>query len=349
MKPRITFAIPGDIDTLSGGYLYEKNLLLALREIGWDVTHLPLPGGFPEPTAQTIETCAQTLAQLPDDTLVLLDGFLPGALPPDRLAALDAPFVAITHHPLGYETGLSAERAAELVTIERKNLSRASHVIVPSPHTAEVLVSDFAVSRAVVTIAAPGVAKRKVFLSEKAKPAEVLSVGQLVPRKGYDILLSSLAQISDLDWHATIIGKAPDKGYARELAEMTTSLGIASRVLFAGTQAPERLARDYARATVFALATRYEGYGMVFAEALQHGLPIITCDAGAVPQTVPLDAGVLVSPDDADAFAGALRRLLTDTSHRNALSAASATHGRNLPSWQDTARIVGDVLSRLAP
>ena len=88
---------------------------------------------------------------------------------------------------------------------------------------------------------------------------------------------------------------------------------------------------------------------MVFAEAMAHGLPIVTCAAGAVPDTVPADAGMLVPADDVGAFAGALRRVLSDEGHRNALASGSARHGQGLPSWDDTARIVSAVLQKIVP
>jgi glycosyltransferase involved in cell wall biosynthesis len=344
-----TFAIPGDIDTLTGGYIYEKQLLLALRRIGWDIAHLALPGGFPDPEPGVTNRIGAELAALPPNQPVILDGFLPGAMPPDQLARLRAPFVAVTHHPLGYETGLPPDRAARLCATERANLARAAHVIVPSPHTAAVLVSDFAVPRDRITVAPPGIARPDAVPAPRTGAPLILSVGQLVPRKGHDVLLRALAPLIDLDWSVSIVGAAADPGHARDLADLSRSLGLSDRVSFAGLLSPAALSREFARAQVFALATRYEGYGMVFAEALVHGLPIVTCAAGAVPDTVPGAAGLLVPPDDVPALSAALRRVLSDPALRARLADASARHGAALPGWEDTARIVGDVLARVGP
>ena len=104
----------------------------------------------------------------------------------------------------------------------------------------------------------------------------------------------------------------------------------------------------FATADIFALASRYEGYGMVFAEALSHGLPIVACHAGAVPEVVPEDAGLLVPVDDVTAFAAALRRLLSDPRERQARASASQRAGALLPDWAETAKIISNTLDRIA-
>ena len=103
----------------------------------------------------------------------------------------------------------------------------------------------------------------------------------------------------------------------------------------------------YARASIFALATRYEGYGLVFDEALAWGLPIVSCATGAVPETVPSEAGMLVPVGNDAAVADALRTLLTDDAERASRAAASAAAGRDLPSWLDTCAVAQRVLDSL--
>ena len=100
------------------------------------------------------------------------------------------------------------------------------------------------------------------------------------------------------------------------MAGLANDLGLAERVRCPGELDQAALDALYAQASVFALATRYEGYGMVFAEALVRGLPIVSCRTGAVPDTVPDGTGVLVGVDDGPAFAAALARLLDDPAHR---------------------------------
>ncbi|SIO54531.1 Glycosyltransferase involved in cell wall bisynthesis [Rhodovulum sp. ES.010] len=350
MSRRAVFAIPGDIDTVTGGYVYEKQVLLGLRRAGWEVVHLPLPGSFPDPTPEDMRVTGDAFAALDPDVPVILDGFLPGATDPGQLARLRPPFVAVTHHPLALETGLPPARAGHLYRVERANLARAAHVLVPSPETARTLVAEYGVAAGRITVAPPGVTRPPTDAPGRATaPPLIVSVGLLVPRKGHDVLLRALAEIADLPWRAVIVGDAPDPACAADLETLRARLGLARRVQFAGLVAEDDLARYFAQASVFALATRYEGYGMVFAEALAHGLPIVAARGGAVAETVPAGAGLLVPPDDVAGFAAALRRVLGDPAARAALAAASARHGAALPGWDDTAGIAAGVLERIAP
>ena len=114
-----------------------------------------------------------------------------------------------------------------------------------------------------------------------------------------------------------------------------------------GRVAHEALSQYYAQASLFALATRYEGYGIVFDEATVHGLPIVSCRVGAVPGTVSPEAGLLVPPDDPTSFGDALRRVLTDTDLRDSMAAAASNAAHDLATWDSTARTVAAVLERI--
>lgn len=348
MPSAAAFAIPGDIDSLTGGYIYEKALLEGLRRAGRAVEHIALGPSFPDPTPADEAEALARLRALPAECPVILDGFLSGTLDTAGLAAMAAPFVAMTHHPLALETGLSPDRAAWLEARERANLALAAHVLVPSPHTGAILAERFGVAPERITVAPPGFRRPDGPPVPPETPPLILAVGLLAERKGHDILLEALAGIADLDWQAEIVGGAHDPAVAARLRALRETLGLAGRVRFAGELGRAALDARFARATLFALATRYEGYGMVFAEALLHGLPIVSCRAGAVPDTVPPEAGLLVPPDDPGAFSAALRALLEDDTRRAALAAAAAGAGARLPTWDDTARIAGRVLDAVA-
>jgi glycosyltransferase involved in cell wall biosynthesis len=276
---------------------------------------------------------------------LILDGFVAGA--GTGLETIRAPMVAMIHHPLAHETGLSAARRAHLRASERANVALVRHILVPSPATRDLLVAEYGADPACVTIAPPGVDRPALPPAPEAPPL-ILSVGILHPRKGHDVLLDALARLTDLDWRAVIVGSDYASGYGEALRRHADALGLTARLTFAGEVSPDRLDRLYAAASIFALATRFEGYGMVFAEALARGLPIVATKAGAVPDTVPAEAGLLVPPGDAPATAAALRRLLTEPATRARCAEGAARAGAALPGWDDTARIASAVLAPLA-
>ena len=343
---RAAFAIPGDLQTVTGGYLYEKRLLEGLTALGVDMTHVRVGDSFPRPTASHAEEASRAMRSVPSDVPLIIDGLVFGSLPTALMSAITAPIVAMIHHPLAHEEGLDATTREHLFRTERDNLALARAVLVPSPHTARILTAEYGVDPTLITIARPGTRQPNRPAAPSAPPL-ILSVGIQHPRKGHDVLLRALARLIDLDWQAVIVGTPYDAPHVAELARLHASLGLAGRVTLAGAVSDDARDALYARAGIFALATRYEGYGLVFDEALAWGLPIVSCATGAVPETVPPDAGMLVAVGDDGALADALRLLLTEPARRTALADAAATAGASLPTWRDTCSIARAVLASL--
>lgn len=351
------FAIPGDLTTRTGGYIYERRLLETLPEVGQPVQYINLIPSFPDPSDASLRDAAEKLRALGPDVVLILDGLVFGSIDTALLASLSCPVVAMLHHPLGLEAGLPPARAAALIARERDNLRHAAHVVVPSHHTRDILIAQFGVTADRISVALPGFdrppecATPESATSEPAtagiaaNPPLILSVGLICRRKGHDVLLDALARIAHLDWQAAIVGMTYDEDVRQALLRQRADLGLENRVRFTGVLGEDALHRLWRQAHLFALATRYEGYGMVLSEAQLYGLPIVSCAVGAVPQHVPPDAAVLTAPDDAVAFADALGQLLGDADRHAAMAAASRAGGRKLPQWQDTARVMRDAMA----
>ena len=342
-RRRAALAVPGDLATLTGGYLYDRRLLAGLRELRIDVQHIALPGSFPNPTEEDRALVARQLAAVAPDCPVIVDGLAFGAMDHRTLAGLQTPIVALVHHPLAEESGLDTQTREALLGSERDNLALASHVVVTSPHTARLLASRYGVASDRITIARPGI-DLPAAVARPVDPPLILSVGIAVPRKGHDILLEALSLSADLSWQAVIVGAPQNARFAQRLETLARAPDLAGRVRLAGRVGDEELARLYGQARIFALATRYEGYGIGFDEAMRHGLPIVSCSTGAVPDTVARGAGQLVPPEDPAAFAAALARVLGDDGLRSEMAAASKSAGATLPGWSETARQVAGVL-----
>jgi glycosyltransferase involved in cell wall biosynthesis len=159
-------------------------------------------------------------------------------------------------------------------------------------------------------------------------------VATITPRKDHPTLLRALARLRDLRWRASFVGPLDrDPAQTRTIRAMIASLRLGRRVRLAGERDAGGLAREYSRAHVFALPSRHEGYGMAFAEALAHRLPVACVAAGAVPSVVPRKAGILVRAGDDRALARALRKLLGPARTRYAANAARL----RFPGWAEQA------------
>jgi glycosyltransferase involved in cell wall biosynthesis len=339
----IAFAIPGDLNTRTGGYGYDRRLIEGLRDRGLVISHLAWPGGFPYPTPAELADAAASLASRPDGGIVIIDGLAFGAMP--TVAAAEGErlqLVALVHHPLALEP----MSPAAFIASEREALRHARAVIATSESTAETLRAVYGVFADRLIVAPPGTDPVPL-AARGGDPPQILSVGSVTPRKGHATLVSALAAITDVAWRCTIAGsldRAPETVAA--LRAQIGEAGLQARITLTGEV--EDISQLYADADLFVLASLHEGYGMAFAEALAHGLPVIGTLAGAIPSVVPAEAGALVLPDDAVALAAALRQLLANPAAREQAAAAARRAALALPSWEVAVDAVVALLRRLA-
>ena len=168
----------------------------------------------------------------------------------------------------------------------------------------------------------------------------LLSVGSVVPGKGYDLLIAAVANIPDLPWRLTIAGdQTRNLAASAQLKADIAAHRLAERVAVLGAVTPQRISELYLASDLFVLASRFEGYGMALAEAIAHGLPVVSTMAGAIPDTIPAGTGLLVPPDDVAALTQALRRLISDRAERQRLAMNARTAATQLPTWQESARL----------
>jgi len=352
----VTLLVPGDLALRTGGYGYDRAIVAGLRELGWRVDVVLLDGSFPRPTAAARAHAVQALAALPDGALVLADGLAFGAMAveAEREAARLA-FVALVHHPLADETGLDADTAGAFAASERRALDCTRGVVVTSHATARRL-STFGVEARRVAVVMPGTASAPAAHGTQSTggadsdvPVELLCVATLVPRKGHDVLFTALARLRHLPWHLTCAGSLTlHPPTAAALQEQLRALQIANRVTLVGDLDAAALATAYDRADIFVLATRHEGYGMAVAEAVAHGLPVVSTATGAIPELVDNTSGAIVPMDDAEALAEALEPLIADDGARARAMAGARARRDTLPRWPASAQAMAHALMRFA-
>ncbi len=349
MVKRVAFAVPGGLDTPTGGYAYDRRIMSELRHLGWEVECLDIGEGFPSPNEATRSTARSLLLKVSAGQPIVLDGLALGVMP-DVAAELASrnPLLALIHHPLALEWGLSAERADALRRSEKAALVEVREVVVTSSSTAKLIASDYGVRIEHITVARPGSDPAPRSSGSRNEMLHLLSVGAVVPRKGFDVLVAALAILAELPWRLTIAGDLTrDPNEAARLQASISQNKLTGRIAALGAVSSQRLAALYDEADLFVLASRFEGYGMAYAEALSHGLPVIGTTAGAIPDTVPQEAGLLVTPGDVGALARALRSVIADADLRRHLSDAALAAAQMLPTWRQSGAIFAAALEKL--
>ncbi|HET7595176.1 MAG TPA: glycosyltransferase family 4 protein [Stellaceae bacterium] len=337
----IAFIVPGALDQLTGGYLFDRHIVDGLRRAGRKVTVHELAGTFPDTDATAQRAAAAALAAIADKGAAVIDGLaLPAFIECLPREAARLKLVAFVHHPLALETGLAAETGERFAAIEMRLLPRLAGVLCPSAITAWA-VEDYGVPHDRIAITPPGTDKPATMPRRAPRdgPVHLLSIGSLTPRKGHLLLIDALSELKDRAWRLRCIGSLTrDPQTVAAVRRAIADHGLDDRVELIGEWPPERLGAAYAEADVFVLASYHEGYGMAFAEALAHGLPIVGTTAGAIPETVPASASLLVPPGDGDALTASLRLVLDNPTLRLRLAAGAAAAGAALPDWPAATR-----------
>jgi glycosyltransferase involved in cell wall biosynthesis len=347
---RAVFAVPGDLDTPTGGYAYDKRIIAELRALGWQIDVIDLGSSFPNPNAAVREIALARLLAMPKGFPIVVDGLAFGAMAEEAAMLRERnPLIALVHHPLALETGVDPAAARALRESERAALGCARAVIVTSEPTAEIVNRDYAVPADRIAVIRPGVdVPPHKPRRQDGGNVHLLAVGSITPRKGYDVLIDVLASLRELPWRLTIAGDTTrNRTSFAQLQADVARLKLRDRVVVAGAVTGARLAELYADADVFVLASLFEGYGMAFGEAIAHGLPIVATTVGAASEIVPADAGLLVPPGDTHALRDALRRVIENADVRTRMAEGAREASKRLPQWRQSAMDFARVLERV--
>jgi glycosyltransferase involved in cell wall biosynthesis len=344
---RVTLVLPGDVDdpaAASGGNLYGLRMCERLL-----AGKLAVPGPWPlgDPAALT-----DALAGLPDGAVVVVDGLVacgwPEIIGP---AARRLRLAVLVHLPLGDEAGRDPALAADLDVRERATLHAVGAVVATSPWSARRLVEHHELDPRRVHVVAPGTDEAPLAGGTDGRSG-LLCVAALTRHKGQDLLVEALAGVADLPWSCVCVGPLRDPAFADRVRGLIDRHGLADRIVLAGPRAGAALEAAYAAADLVVLASQAETYGMVVAEALMRGIPVLAADVGAVPDTLGREPagsvpGILVSQRDPAAFGAALRRWLTEPGLPDELRARARRRRRTLPGWGTAARELSAVLDHL--
>jgi glycosyltransferase involved in cell wall biosynthesis len=336
---QLAFAVPGDLATPTGGYAYDRRIIAELKTLGWSIDVIDLGDGYPRPDAENRAAALPLLTRMPQGQPIVIDGLAFGVLPAAAASLHQRnPLIALVHQPLALQSGLSVGDANNFRASERTALGFARRVIATSPSTANLLTMDYGVPAEHITVARPGTDPVAPAVGSRDGVVRLLAVGSIVPGKGYDVLVAALTTLADLPWQLKIAGDTGrDRATAAKIEGEIARFKLADRIALLGAVAPARLAELYRAADLFVLASRFESYGMAYAEAVAYGLPTIGTTAGAIPDTLSGESAILVRPDDVAALAHALRRLIADSRERQKIASGARAAAVHLPTWRDSA------------
>lgn len=335
----VNFIIPGDIDLPTGGYRYDKRILHEWQQIGLECNLISLNGDFPFPEKLDIQNAISQIAEFPKADICVVDGLAGGAMPQfmERLKS-DSPVIALIHHPLCMENGLTTAQAEQLSKLENDGLRFVNGVATTSPTTSETVSELFSsVPEAIETIL-PGVERGEISKPYLDGPFHLLCIASLIERKGHRFLIDALSNLKELNWVLDCYGMMnQDSAIYEATLEQIERLGLADRIKLHGSVKDDQIKKAYAEAHLFVLPSLYEGYGMAFAEAIVRGLPVIGTTAGAIPKTVPDTCGMLVEPENSKSLAQALHLMLSDKDVLKNYRAGAIEASAGFPSWRSSA------------
>jgi glycosyltransferase involved in cell wall biosynthesis len=345
---RLAFITVGDARRHTGGYLYHARVFAGLRSQGFVIDEISASAAPLEDQLIVAASFGATFDPRPYDAVVI-DALARGVCGAwiERWRVLH-PVVVLVHQ-------LPSVAEADRTQIEHEQkleapLLGADRLIAVSQHGREILL-ERGVPAQRIAVVSPGFDRLPVASAQvlhqrlPTEPLQALCVAQWIARKGLTTLLNAWQQLAPANAVLELIGETDaDPEYAAQV-EALLAMIPAERVIVRGPVADDALQQAYRSADLFVLPSRFEGYGMVYAEALAHGLPIVACNVGPVPALITSQAGVFVPPDDPHALAQALDRLLHDPSLRDRLASGARHRAAALPRWADTTRRFAQVIT----
>ncbi len=362
----IAFAIPGNLELVSGGFVYDRALAAALAGLGHRVDVVSLPwlgygraiasGLFPLPPAWGT---ASPFDVIVEDELAHPSLWKLGKRCTRERSRRDPghpPRVALTHN---LRSSQPSEACAPLkALVEHRYLTGVDGIIAVCADTMAG-VRTLVDGRPLAALVAlpgrdhvhPNVDGEWVWTrSHRPGPFRILHVAALAPHKGLARLLEAVARLRDVDFQVDVVGSLTQHPrYVRRMNSLAMDLGLGGRVLWHGEQRGSDLWNRYRESHVMALPSDREAYALSCLEALGFGLPVVATTRGGLAEMFAsqagADAGVLLDPDDVAAWTTTLRALSLDRARLAERGrAALAVYGGH-KTWRDVAINVQDFLS----
>lgn len=346
---RIGLVIYGSLDTLSGGYLYDRKLVEYLRSQGDVVEIISLP--WRSYAAHLMDNLS---FKLPKKLDILIEDELnhPSLVFPNRRKR-SYPVVSLVHHLRSSELRPAWQNNLYRFT-ERKYLQSVDGFIFNSKTTKKTVLN--LIDRGKPSVLAyppvdrfgPPVSQHDIRERAIRDDFRILFLGNVIYRKGLHTLLEAVKGI-DAITHVDVVGSlTSEPAYASLIQEIIEKNHFSSRVSLHGSLDGETLVEKFKQDHVLVVPSSYEGFGIVYLEGMCFGMPAIGTTAGAAGEIIePGMNGYLIAPGNATALTGYLQSLATDRDLLVRLSLNARERYLRQPSWTESAGNIRDFLLSL--
>jgi len=343
---RVGLVIYGRLDTLSGGYLYDRQLVNYLRREGVAVEIVSLPGSWygRHLTHNLSRSFLQQLRQLDVDVLIQDELNHPSLFWLNRRLrrTTNVPIVSIVHH-LRCQEEWAAWQRPFYRHIERRYLTTVDGFIFNSQTTRQTvvdLIGDVgphvvaypAGDRFHATLAHDEIVAR----AQQPGPLRLLFVGNLIPRKGLYTLIAALSLLHTEDWRLDVVGNtAVSPPYTQQIQRQITNANLASKITLHGVLPDAQLQTLFVQSHLLTVPSQYEGFGIVYLEGMAFGLPVIASTNGAAHELITQgENGYLVAVGETAVLAQHIQHLIHHRDHLISMSLAAATRFQTQPTWE---------------
>jgi glycosyltransferase involved in cell wall biosynthesis len=356
---RVGLVIFGSLDTVTGGYLYDRRFLDYLGSRGDQTCVVSLPWRtYPRQFTDNFSpSLARRLAggyfdillqdELNHPSLVMLNRWLK--------ARARYPIVTLVHLLRSSERSASPLHHA-YVAVERRYLATVDAAVFNCETTRQA--AEGLLGRCIPGVVAyPGCDHLRVQISEadiaaRARvvgPLRILSVANVVPGKGLHILVAALARLPAQSWRLTVAGSlTTDRVYVNRLRNLIGRLGLDGNIDLLGTVPNQQIAELLTRNHLLALPSSYEALGIAYLEAMRCGLPVIATSAGGAHEVVDEGReGLFVAPGDVDTLSGHVQALVADRELLLRMGLAARRRATRHPTWEQSFGRARDLLCSL--
>jgi len=353
---RVGIAVYGDLDQVSGGYLYDRKLIEHLEARGDEVIVFSQPKrAYPLRLTENFDPSFWRRLVSADLDVLLQDELNHASLVFGNRwlrRSIDAPIVTIVHHLRAKEPRSRYSKLASRF-LERLYL-QATDARIYNSQTTRQSVEHLAGTRPCV-VARPsgrrfGPPASAEMISERATsgdPFRVLYVGNLIPRKRLHLLIEGLDRARCREWRLDVVGDlSANRSYATVVRRRIRRLSDPARISLHGQLPDEELRRRFSGSHVLAVPSAYEGYGIVYVEAMGHGLPVIASPNGGVCDVVE-DGENGRFAETAAGIANAIDEWHFNRDCLADMGRAAIAHYRSSPTWAETGRRIASFLDRL--